>query len=500
MNKENNISKRNIQLLGILSAVSVGGYLLFSQVFYGTGFPLDDSWIHQTYARNLASAGEWSFFLGQPSAGSTAPLWAALLSIGYVLDLGPFIWTFFLGWGILWGLTVSGMYTFNLLAPTKPNWSIWAGVLLGLEWHLVWAAGSGMETLLFALLVIVLMAWLLKIHSDPEKIKPRVWMRMGLLIGISLWVRPEGVTMLAPVGLSVLFLKVRWRQKFMIWLELALGVVLLLAPYLIFNQAIAGDWWPNTFFAKQAEYAILRTQPLWTRYLEQLSLPMVGVGALLLPGFIKSTILNVRNRNWPVLLVTIWVLGHLGLYALRLPVTYQHGRYVIPAMPIFFMLGFSGMAVMVKPNSNRLWSRLLSSTWLVSSCLVLIFFWAFGAFGYSRDVAFIETEMVVTAKWVAENIREDDVVAAHDIGALGYFTELPFLDLAGLISPDVIPFIRDEERLGDYLDSHEATHLITFPDWYPHLAARSEMIYETKGAFAPGMGGENMAVFLWSQP
>ena len=38
----------------------------------GGGFPLDDSWIHQTYARNLAQTGQWAFVPGVPSAASTS--------------------------------------------------------------------------------------------------------------------------------------------------------------------------------------------------------------------------------------------------------------------------------------------------------------------------------------------------------------------------------------------------------------------------------------------
>ena len=51
------------------------------------GFPLDDAWIHQTYARNLARYGRLEFTPGVSSAGSTAPLWTLLLALGYVLHL-----------------------------------------------------------------------------------------------------------------------------------------------------------------------------------------------------------------------------------------------------------------------------------------------------------------------------------------------------------------------------------------------------------------------------
>jgi hypothetical protein len=133
----------------LVTILSLAGYLLLSSTQHGPGFPLDDSWIHQAYARNLAQFGEWAFIPGQPSAGSTSPLWSALLSIGYLLNLNHFTFTFFLGWLVLLGISLLGMSLFNHLLPNRPLWSLTAGLFLALEWHLVWAAASGMETLLF---------------------------------------------------------------------------------------------------------------------------------------------------------------------------------------------------------------------------------------------------------------------------------------------------------------------------------------------------------------
>ena len=44
---------------------------------------------------------------------------------------------------------------------------------------------------------------------------------------------------------------------------------------------------------------------------------------------------------------------------------------------------------------------------------------------YAQDVAFIENEMVTMARWVNVNTPEDALIASHDIGAIGYFTERP---------------------------------------------------------------------------
>jgi len=87
------LSGRDLALLAAAVVLGAGVYLLASFFIYRIGFPLDDSWIHLTYARNLAVHGQWAFQLGHPSAGSTAPLWTFLLALGFWLSLAPYFWT-----------------------------------------------------------------------------------------------------------------------------------------------------------------------------------------------------------------------------------------------------------------------------------------------------------------------------------------------------------------------------------------------------------------------
>jgi arabinofuranosyltransferase len=488
----NNFSRRSFIIFTLLAAVSLGGYLAASAWFYRLGFPLDDAWIHQTYARNLALRGEWAYLPGQPSAGSTAPLWSALLAIGYIFHAGPYWWTYLLGALLLVVLAWTGSVAFRALNPGLAAWAPWAGILLILEWHLVWSAGSGMETLLFAVLMLAGLAWMAGGQVN--------WMRLGLWIGLSVWVRPDGITLLGPAAMLLLFSDQSWRARLLSASRLLLGVALFFLPYLLFNRFLAGAWWPNTFFAKQAEYAVQRQVSLLARFMNLASLPLVGVGIVLLPGFLYLMLQALQRRNWGVLAGGIWFAGYILMYAWRLPVTYQHGRYLIPAMPVFFVWGASGLARYTLGAQRGRWARVIGRSWVAAALVVLIAFWGLGAKAFSQDVSVIESEMVTTARWLAANSSPDTYVAAHDIGALGFYANRRILDLAGLISPRVIPFIRNEDRLKEYLDDQQVDYLVTFPGWYPQLVAGVDMVWSSKGTFSLSQGGENMAVYRWSSP
>ncbi len=275
-------------------------------------------------------------------------------------------------------------------------------------------------------------------------------------------------------------------------------MIIFLAPYLWFNFQLSGSLWPNTFFAKQTEYALLTQTPLAQRLWQQFQLPLVGSGAALLPGVILAVFEIARRRQWINLSGLLWGMGVMGIYAWRLPVTYQHGRYLMPVMPVFFVFGLVGYFLLYRKNSDLGVRRIITRAWGLAILTVQVIFLYLGGKAYALDAAFIESEMVESARWVEQNTGVQEIIAAHDIGALGYFASREIVDLAGLISPEVIPFMRDEIQLSHFLSLKGVDYLVTFPGWYPHLTNRAERIYSTSENFSIQLGGENMAVFRWT--
>jgi len=465
-----------------------GVYLLASSFELGLGFPLDDAWIHQTYARNLGRLGEWSFVPGTPSAGSTSPLWSALLALGFAAGQNdPRAWTYLLGGLSLAGLAWAGQVLFERLAqtggPDSPTaWRWLAGLFLAGEFHLVWAAVSGMETDLIGVLYLAGLAML-------AVQRPR-WFWTGALAGLASWVRPDGLTLLGPAFFVWLLRERRWGGL----LGLLAGFGALFLPYLLFNMATQGSLWPNTFYAKQAEYAVLQTRPLLLRFLDELRLPLTGAGVLLLPGALYYGVYAFKRRKWAGIAAVLWFLGYAFLYAWRLPVTYQYGRYLMPAMPVYFVMGLAGMRLILTAGglSERV-RRLAGFAWRAGLLAVWLGFFVIGAGRYARDVAIIESEMVAAARWVSAHTVPGELIAAHDIGALGYFGGRDLVDMAGLVTPEVIPFMRDEEQLARYLDQQGVSVLVVFPTWYATLADDKPVLFTSQGAYS----GENMTIYRW---
>ena len=456
----------------LLALATAGLYLTAAYRLAGElGLPLDDAWIHQTYARNLAELNQWVYTPGTFSAGSTAPLWTILLSVAYAVPGSPLGWTYALGLFFLVATAWMGYrLSFLLFGDEQVAWATVFALLL--EWHLAWSGVSGMEIPLYTFLVLwFLVAYAEHVRDDP---RPVYW---GLLGGLLMLTRPESLLLTGLVAAH--FLAVRRREALKPLALFAGAWALVVAPYLAFNWTLSGALFPNTFYAKQMEYAeVARQLPLWRRFLDQAWQPFVGAQVLLLPGLAWLLWRAVR-RAWPALLrpegavalPLFWAVAVVGSYAMRLPVTYQHGRYMMPLVPLVIAYGVGSTWQLVR----RLPSFVVQRAWAVSVAVVLVLFWARGALAYGEDTAIITCEAVETARWVAQNTPADALVAAHDIGALGYFAGRPLLDLAGLVSPEVIPIIRDEAALADYLAARGADYLVVAPDWYPTLVRRPEL-------------------------
>ncbi len=177
---------------------------------------------------------------------------------------------------------------------------------------------SGMETLLDALFLTSVLALLMT--------GSRRYLAMGLLTGLSVWVRPDGLTLLAPVILTILVIDMSNKDKFNSIVRYLIGFGSLFVPYLLFNLWLSGTPMPNTFYAKQVEYAYWQTEPFLYHIEVLLVQVFTGPGIILLPGIIGWAVLSIRRRDWASMASMLWCGGYLYLYISRLP-AYQHGRY-----------------------------------------------------------------------------------------------------------------------------------------------------------------------------
>jgi hypothetical protein len=506
------LNQHPVIFFGLVALAGMAAYRIYA-VGLGVemGFPLDDAWIHQTYARSLARSGQFAFVPGQPSAGSTAPLWTWLIAIGYFLRLPYAGWTLFLGWISLTAAAWGAWRLCTRLFPGRPALALAAGSFCAAEWHLVWAAVSGMETALFCALAVIILS--LAVENPLPARKALV---AGLLGGALTLTRPEGVVLVALVGAD---LWASWLQRrarrglkgvLMASLMLFAGWLAGAVPFLMLNILLAGSPFPNTFYAKQMEYSsIASTYPLLTRWLRVLYPTTAGAQILLVPGFLWSVVQAVRHSlsRWQgkelpaegpasALPMLYWLLFGI-IYALRLPVNYQHGRYLMPVIPLYIVLGMGGTALLLERLRSGYFRRLLQNALLWAGLLLTIGFIVLGARAYTDDLRFINGKMVAVARWINAHTPENALIAAHDIGAIGYFTQRPLLDLAGLISPEVIPILRDEDALWEWLTTHGAQYLVTFPSWYPRMTARPELeqVFQTDSAFTRAYGEDNMVVY-----
>ncbi|MCX8061288.1 MAG: hypothetical protein N3D16_01770 [Anaerolineales bacterium] len=346
-----------------------------------------------------------------------------------------------------------------------------------------------METILAIFLVIAILLAL--------KRNQMIW-QLSVLLAISVWVRPDLLTLSLPVMFGLLMKRPSFS---IISVKIHLPFFLLagsLIIYLVFNRSVGGAWFPTTYYAKQAEYAELQKLPLLYRLWQQFSIPLVGGGALLLPGFIYCGYQSWVNKNWLLLAWFGWFAILIALYAIRLPVIYQHGRYILPATAVYYLIGLQGSGslynwLVLKHKVGWILAKSGVLAWLI----ITMAFWILGARAYARDVQLIETQMVEVAKWAEANLPAHSKIAVHDIGAMGYFTNHKLVDLAGLVNPEVIPIMRDEKKLAGYLDRQQAEYLICFPTWYPNLVANLPVIYKADEKIVQAYNELPMTIYAW---
>lgn len=490
-------------IAGIGSVLVVVVYLVWAGLATPGGFPLDDAWIHQVFARNLAQHGEFSYNPGQLVAGSTSPLWTIILMPGYIFGGESYRWWAYALGIVFLALTSVEVYQLyqRLFGAGQERAGLVAALFTLFEWRLIWAGASGMETLLFTYLSLLLLRLYLGLEQE-KSLRPFVW--LGLIGGFLTLTRPEGVVLLGLVGLDIgrrgWLEKGGWRKLAGRWVAIIVACLALLVPYGIFNYVASGSFLPNTFQAKVNFYSADNPIEGAINYLLAALQTLFFQGPLLVatPGLILFIWQYIRGKSRPNLLPLVWVVAVLALYAWRLPVTYHNGRYLMPLIPMLMLYGVYGGERLIKVLRQARFPVLARSlTWV--AVVFFLYNFGLGAVIYRFNVKFINDEQVTVGKWLRDNTPEGSIIASHDIGAIGYFSGRKLIDTAGLVSPEYVPIVRDQPAILKHLQADGVSYFAMLPTWYSDLNDQFEKenrkVFQPQETYLEQFGEKNMAIF-----
>ncbi len=397
--------------------------------------PIDDAFITFRYSQNLLAGQGLVYNPGERVLGTTTPLYALLLSA---------LAAFTGGSGADFPLLA---LLVNAVADGATCWLLpklgdrlgfrGAGIATGLVWAIApWSvtfAIGGLETSV----LVALATATFYLHLTHRPVGAAAAGAFALLT------RPDALLFLGPLAIGRA-LQIRKKAPPLRPGELlAFGAPL--AAWLIGSLAYYGSPIPHSLFAKSVAYQIPAGAGL-ARLLQHYATPFlehetlgtgwIRIGIFLYPAlYLLGAFSAMRSsfEAWPIL-------AYPGLYflafAIANPLLFRW--YLTPPLPLYFLGIFAGVSRVSGDFKSRVPFLGFAALALALTAAAWTLTPDHGPRRPAPKMAFIELELLYqqAAERVQSQLSNDKVLAASDIGALGYYTGARILDLLGLVSPE----------------------------------------------------------------
>lgn len=418
---------------------------------------IDDSYITFRYAQNILDGNGFVYNPGERVMGTTTPLYTMLMVLSGWLTGGsdaPFEWL-----ALIWNTAADALSCLLLLRLGRHLGAGTAGICAAAAWAIapfsVTFAIGGLETSLYVLLLTATaLAWQEKRSTSA-----------ALCAVLALLTRPDALILVVPLLLDRL---VRvWRKEQPLKLtELAVFLLPALA-WLIFSSLYFGSPIPHSVTAKTAAYHLSSEEGL-VRLLQHYATLfgqdkflggagiMLGLGmntALYIAGVIFSWNKVPRLRAW-----LIYPALYLIVYAALNPLIFRW--YLTPPLPALFLLVLASGEYFLRKlfniqknasNEMRNGRKRISERVFVPMILLLLVLLMVSGWTLVTDhgpqrpapvMAFIKLELIYqqVAEWVLPQLNPGDILAAGDVGVLGYQTGVKILDTVGLNSHESVKY------------------------------------------------------------
>jgi len=402
-------------------------------------FVCDDAFITFNYARSLVEGSGLTWF-GTRVEGYSNFLWVLWSALGIRLGVDPVLWSWLVGVACFVA-TVLATWRLGLRLLSGPLAALLAPLLLLTNFTVLSFATSGLETMLqTALVSLGLLAFVRSAGDGPVGLRPLLG--LSLAAGLAVLTRMDSALPFGIIGIWAIVLLARRGAGARHYVALVLPALVLVLPWLAWKQAYYGTVLPNSFSVKVGlDPAAFR---VGLRYLGRflswyLFWPVLLLGAVALA---------VRRRRIcaRLLPLAIVVLAWFG-YAVLVGGDFMEFRFLVPAVPAFFLL----LAFLVAQGLDGLFRRGRT----VLPVLALVVLVAASAVHARRFQSMSPDQTLDSIDALAEfytvipdrnwarlgtRLRSDlegtgAVLALDAVGAIPFYSRLETVDLLGLNEP-----------------------------------------------------------------
>jgi arabinofuranosyltransferase len=402
----------------------------------------DDAYITMRYSRNLLTAGAMSYNPPDAVLGTSTPLWTWLLAlagaarfpmqqasvvIAAAADMSSIV--------LILTSPVGGSAAAIVAAATIAAWPA----------YVIYAV-SGMETSLYVLTVVATVSTLSRGRSVAG----------GVAASLAALCRPDGALLvLLGFGWTLVTRSLAAAMRF------AAVTILILGPWMAYAVWRFGSVVPASLIAKAAaaDPWTLSFHSLYAYFLQGLYLPLTllaVVGSLISPS---------ASPFWR--LYAIWAWSYMAAMTARNAFTH-FPWYFVPVLPVYTASAVRALeqlaarvesfaSFMRMPVARTALAAFLGIA-LLSRMPPLAAYLTATAAGREVLYASVATELA--------RVDPGCTVAATEIGSIGYHYPGRVLDLAGLVSPEVLG--RD---LDDVLAESRARWLVTYDTHFDRAVA-----------------------------
>ncbi len=406
--------------LGILA-------LIFSLVY--SNFIQDDAYITYRYARNLSTGAGFVYNPGEPVLGTTTPLYTGLLaffsflthlSVVQISKITNFL-SLWIGAGFLYEI------------GRKEGQAIAVATSLLYITHPLLRYSVGMESqFLVGLLIITVYAY-----------TKRKWFLTAIFLGLLIVTRYE--TALFALILLVHSYVVRRQRPY--WITPAIAIV---ACWLIYSLIAFETLIPLSISAKLVAIKVpflLGGAVYWTAFVGETAYYNLFLFFFLV-GFVFLFIKRSMDEGYVLLLYwsAIYLLA-ASFFAGSFP------WYYVPLLPGFAIIVAYGIRSIAqipifqsRHRSTQVGIRSQVIFWVIAGSLLCIhsFFWI-NDWKIYRGSAFDHrlTPYLQVSDWLNNHAMKEQSLATREIGYLGYFTDMKIIDLFGLVTPGIFPWVNE---------------------------------------------------------